>query len=136
MQGAGPSRPDCANGTYGSDRTLDEGNAAVRRRRGGATLPPRNIVVSRRDAVSALEKERGVRTKDFPATRPVKHHSQDRKLEVNLQLELDMSWLVGLPKNPAVSCWAIKVRTRARKHGAIQEIKELRTEFHIEFFAN
>ena len=118
-----------------SDRTLDEGNAAVRRRRGGATLPPRNIVVSRRDAVSALEKERGVCTKEFSATRPMKHDSNNRKLEINLQLELDMSWLVSLSKNPAESCCAIDVRSRARKHGAVQEIKELRTEFDIEFFA-
>ena len=65
----------------------------------------------------------------------MKHDSQDRKLEVNLQLELDMSWLVGLPKYPAESCCAIDIRSRARKHGSIQEIKELRTEFDIEFFA-
>jgi len=86
--------------------------------------------------VSAPEKERGVSTKFSPATRPVKHHSQDRKLEVNLQLELDVSWLVGLPRNPAERRWAINVRSRVAKHDMIEEVKELRTEFNIELFAN
>ena len=86
--------------------------------------------------VSAPEKERGVSTKFSPATRPVKHHSQDRKLEVNLQCELDVSGHVDLPRNPAVRRWAINVRSRAAKHGVIEEVKELRTEFNIELFGD